>query len=72
MSTESKPCTAIDKNLKSVTPAKHFQLHIPCAEPNQDIQIDFVRTIFDEKGNEIYLLSAINRLSKFPTTGIYE
>ena len=33
--TECKPCTAIGKNLKPVTPAKEFELHIPCVEPNQ-------------------------------------
>ena len=29
--TECKPCTAIGKNLKSVSPAK-FNHHMPCAE----------------------------------------
>ena len=51
-STECKPCTAIGKNLKSVIPAKQFQPHIPCAEPNQEIQIDFGEPIVDEKENE--------------------
>ena len=51
--TECKPCTTIGKNLKFVIPAKQFNPHIPCVEPNQEIQIDFGGPIFDEKGNEI-------------------
>ena len=60
--TECKLCTAIGKNLKSVIPAKQFRPHVQCAEPNQDIQIDFGRPIFDEKCNEEYFLAAIDRL----------
>ena len=69
--TECKPCTAIGKNLKSVIPAKQFKPHvepfIPCVEPNQEMQIDFGGPIFDEKGNEIYFLAAIDRFSKYLT-----
>ena len=36
-----EPCTAIGKNFKSVNPAKQFQPHIPCVEPNHEIQTDF-------------------------------
>ena len=71
-STECKPCTAIGKNLKSVIPAKHFTAHIPCVEPNQEIQIDFGGPIFDQKGNEVYFLAAIDRFSKYPTAFIYD
>ena len=52
--TECKPCTVIGKNLKSVNPAKQFRPHVPCVEPNQEIQIVFGAPIFDEKGSEIY------------------
>ena len=51
--TECKPCTVIEKNLKSVIPAKQFHPHIPCVEPNQEIQIDFEGPTFGEKGNEV-------------------
>ena len=70
--TECKPRTAIGKNLKSVIPAKQFNSHIPCVEPNQEIQIDFEGPIFDEKGNEVYFLAAIDRFSKYPTAYIYD
>ena len=70
--TECKSCTAIGKNLKSVIPAKQFTPHIPCVEPNQETQIDFGGPIFDEKGNEVYFLAAIDRFSKYPTAYIYD
>ena len=57
--TECKTCTVIGKNLKSVIPAKQYYPHISCVEPNQEVQIDFGGSIFDEKGNENYFLAAI-------------
>ena len=48
-SSESKPCTTIGKNLESVIPAKQLTSHIPCAEPNQEIQIGF-GGLFSSKG----------------------
>ena len=71
-STECKPCTAMGKYLKSGILAKQIQPHLPCFEPNQDIQIDFGGSIFDEKGNEIYFVAAIDRFSRFPAACIYE
>ena len=70
--TECKPCTVIGKNLKSVIPAKQINPHIPCVEPNQEIRIAFGGPIFDEKGNEVYFLAAIDRFSKYPTACIYD
>ena len=70
--TECKPCTVIGKNLKSVIPAKQFNPHIPCVEPNQETQIDFGGPIFDEKGNEVHILAAIDRFSKYPTACIHD
>ena len=52
--TECKPCTAIDKNLKSVILSNQFRPHVPCIEPNQEFQIDFGGQIFNEEGNEVY------------------
>ena len=70
--TESKPCTVIGKNLKSVIPAKQFNPHVPCLEPNKETQIDFGGQVFDGNGNEIYFLAAIDRFSKYPTACTYE
>ena len=69
--TECNPCTVIGKNPKSVIPAKQFNPHTPCVKPNQEIQIDFGGLIFDEKGNEICFLAAIDRFSKYPTACIF-
>ena len=69
---ECKPCTAIGKNLKSVIPGKQFRPHVPCVEPNQEVQIDFGDPISDEKDNEVYFLAAIDRFSKYPTACIYD
>ena len=52
--TECKPRTVIGKNLKSVFPAIQFRPHVPCVEPNEELQNDFVGPIFNEKSNEIY------------------
>ena len=68
--TECKPCTVIGKSLKSIIPAKRFNPPISCVEPNQETQIDFGGPIFDEKGNEVYFLAAIDRFSKYPTAYI--
>ena len=62
----------ICKNHKSVIPAQQFLLHIPCVEPNQQIQIVFVGPIFDEKGNEVYFSAANGRFSKYPTACIFD
>ena len=70
--TDCKPCTVIGKNLKPVIPTRQFNPHIPCVEPNQEIQIDFGGPIFDEKCNEVYFLAAIDRFSKYPTACIYD
>ena len=70
--TECKPCTAIGKNLKSIIPAKQFQAHKPCIVPNQEIQIDFAGTISKAKDHEIYILTCIDRFSKYPSAEIYD
>ena len=59
--TECKPCTPIGKDLKSVIPAKQFNPDLPCVEPNHEIQIDYGGPIFDENGNEVYFLAAVDR-----------
>ena len=59
-------------NLKWVIPAKQFHPHKPCVKPNQEIQIAFGGPIFDEKGNEVYFLAAIDHFSNHPTACIYD
>ena len=69
---ECKSCTAIGKNLKSVIPAKQFKAHTPCIIPNQKIQIDFVGPINNEKEHEIYILTCIDRFSKYPSAELVD
>ena len=69
---ECKSCTAIGKNLKSVIPAKQFKAHTPCIVPNQEIQIDFAGPITNEKEHEIYILTCIDRFSKYPSAELVD
>ena len=69
---ECKSCTAIGKNLKSVIPAKQFKAHTPCIVPNQEIQIDFAGPINNEKEHEIYILTCIDRFSKYPSAELVD
>ena len=69
---ECKSCTAIGKNLKSTIPAKQFQAHKPCKVPNQQIQIDFAGPIDKEKNHENYILTCIDRISKYPSAEIFD
>ena len=69
---ECNSCTAISEHLKSVIPAKQFQAHTPCIVPNQEIQIDFAGPIINEKEHEIYILTCIDRFSKYPSAEIFE
>ena len=69
---ECKSCTAIGKNLKPVIPAKQFKAHTPCIVPNQEIQIDFAGPINNEKEHEIYILTCIDRFSKYPSAELVD
>ena len=69
---EYKRCPAIRRNLKFLIPAKQYRPHLPRIEQNQEIQIHFEEPIFDEKGNKVCFLAAIDRFSKYPTACIYE
>ena len=69
---ECKSCTAIGKNLKPVIPAKQFKAHTPCIVPNQKIQIDFAGPINNEKDHEIYILTCIDRFSKYPSAELVD
>ena len=69
---ECKPCTAIGKNLKSMIPAKQFQAHKPFIVPIQEIQIDFAGPIYNEKDHEIYILTCIDRFSKYTFAEIFD
>ena len=43
-----------------------------CKVPNEEIQIDFVGPIYNEKNQEVYFLEFIDRFSKFPTAEVFD
>ena len=72
---ETKPCTAIVENLKSVTHAKQFHSQIPCAEPNQEFKQILGEQSLIKRGLKYSArnrLDAIDRFSIFLTTCLFE
>ena len=67
---ECKACTEMSKNLKSVIPQRKWAPLPKCVEPNDEIQVDFVGPILNEKGIEQYSITSIDRYSKYPTAEI--
>ena len=53
-------------------PAKQFQTHKPCIVPNQEIQLDFAGPINNEKHHQIYILTCIDRVCKYPSAEMFE
>ena len=66
-----KACTQIGKNLKSMTPKNKSAPLALLREPNEEIQLDFCGPVTNERGKEQYILTCIDRFSKFPTAKIY-
>ena len=66
------PCTDIGKNLKPIIPKSKWHPHKACQEPNEDIQFDFGGPIINNKDKDIYLLTCIDRYSKYPTVRIFD
>ena len=60
---ECIPCTEIGKNLKPVVPKSKWHPQKACQEPNEKIQIDFGGPILNEKPQEIYSLTCMDRYS---------
>ena len=71
-SIECKYCTAIGKNLKSIIAAKQFQANKTCIIPNQEILTDYAGPINNEKSHEVYILTCIDRFSKYPSAEIFD
>ena len=70
IASECKACTEISMNLKSVISQRKWAPLPKCIEPNDEIQIDFVGPILNEKGIEQYFITSIDRYSKYPTAVI--
>ena len=64
---QSKPCSDIGKNLKSIVPASNWQPLLICSETNKEIQIGSGGTITNEKDQDMHFLACIDHFSKYPT-----
>ena len=62
---ECRSCTRYGKNVKYIIP-KNVSKPLPLlTQPGQELQLDYVGPLGDKKGKKIYLLTAIDRYSKF-------
>ena len=61
-------CRAAGKNIKTQLPHTEINRLEILAEPNQEIQLDFAGPIKLKTRGDIYILVAIDRYSKWPTT----
>ena len=59
-----QPCIKIGKNLKPLIPKNRKSELPPLMEPNEEVQLDFVGPIIDEKHKESYILASVDRYSK--------
>ena len=59
--------TLFGKNLKPASTFNTAQSLPVLSGPNQELQLDFVGQVLDEKGFKNFLLVAIDRFSKFPS-----
>ena len=62
-----KACTQIGKNLKAMSPKNKSAPLALLREPNEEIQLDFCGPVTNEKGKDQYILTCIDRFSKFQT-----
>ena len=62
----------IGKDLKSIIPSSKWAPLKLYKLPNEEIQIDFVGPIYNEKNQEVYFLACIDRFSKFPTAEVFD
>ena len=70
MAQNCKDCTEQGKNLKPIIGKKHsFQMEL-VVEPDEEVQLDFAGPLPDELNRDAYILVAIDKWSKIPTTKV--
>ena len=70
MAQNCKHCNEQGKNLKPIIGKKNsFQME-PIVEQNEEVQFDFARPLPDELKRDAYILVAIDKWYKFPTTKV--
>ena len=66
-----KQCTDQGKNLKPIIPKTDLGKLPKLLEPNQEIQLDFAGPLPNESNDEIYILVAIDRFSRYPSAVVH-
>ena len=67
---ECRECTRYGKNAKYILPKNSSQPLPLLSQPGQEVQLDYAGPLEDYKGKKIYLLTAIDRFSKFPSVKV--
>ena len=63
-------CTKFGKNLKANASFNSTKPLPPLSGPNEELQLDYAGPLLDSDGNNIYILVAIDRYSKYPSAMI--
>ena len=66
------PCIKVGKYLKHLFTSTKCKPIKPCSEPNEEIQLDFGGTIYNERNQKTYFLACLDRFSKFPMAETFE
>ena len=66
-----KQCTDQGKNLKPIIPKTDLGKLPKLLEPNQEIQLYFAGPLPNESNNEIYILVAVDRFSRYPSAVVH-
>ena len=67
---ECGECTHYGKNAKYILPKNSSQPLPLLSQPGQEVQLYYAGPLEDCKGKKIYLLTAIDRYSKFPSVKV--
>ena len=67
---ECRECTRYGKNAKYILPKNSSQPLPLLSQLGQEVQLDYAGPLEDYKGKKIYLLTAIDRFSKFPSVKV--
>ena len=67
LSKDCPQCTKFGKNLKANTSFNSTKPLPLLSGPNEELQLDYVGPLLDSDGNNIYILVAIDRYSKYPS-----
>ena len=66
-----QPRIKIGKNLNPIIPKSKIAQLSPLQEPNEEIQLDFAGPITDEQQKDSYLLTLVDRFSRYPYAKVY-